>query len=736
MRLLRSLLLLLALCGGPLPAAALERPQILILSAGDSLLPAGRIMADEIHRGLEAGLGQEVDTFVEFLDAIRFPNPDDQALTSQLIEAKHGGKRFDLIFALGPPAYAFVAARRPKDYLQAPVVFLAMRESTIAEAPALPDATGIVSRFDLQETVRLAKRLQPDLQKLYVVTGSSPFDRSWDSVARRELADAFEDVAIGYLADLPMDELTKQLGALPSRSALLYLTMFEDASGQAFMAPDIAGKLAKAAPVYSVYSTYLDRGIVGGYMDTFDAIGRAGAALGLRILKGEPASSIPPGPVEPQTYVVDWPTLEKWGLDAARLPSSALVLNRPPSLWGEYREQITVVAVLVLMQTLLIVALLTQNRRRQLAEGRLKESEDRMRLAASSANLGLWRWDSRSGKVWMTDHCRKILDLPDDSEATIDRLLATVHRDDRTALRRQIEQSARWDRPFDAECRIVLPGGGIRWLSIKGQSTKSGHDPADQVTGVVVDVSDRKEEQVEAERQRTQLTHLTRVAILGELSGAMAHELNQPLAAILSNAQAGQRLLERQPPDLEETRAIMADIVADDLRAGEVIQRLRSLLKRGESKQEPLDVNVLVAEVLDLAHSELVTQQVSLETALSADLPAVLGDRIQLQQVLLNLVINACEAMREIPPARRVLSVSSEVRQGREVELTVADSGPGVPPAQIDQIFEPFSTTKREGLGLGLSISRAIVAAHNGHLRVRNGADGGAVFAIRLPAAA
>src|SRR3546814_2224111 len=192
-----------------------------------------------------------------------------------------------------------------------------------------------------------------------------------------------------------------------------------------------------------------------------------------------------------------------------------------------------------------------------------------------------------------------MLGLTVDAEPTIGALLAKVHNEDRDTLQRQIEQSGRWGRPFDTECRIVLPDGGIRWLSVKGQSTRRPANPTDQVTGVVLDVSERKAEQIQAEQQRNQLTHLTRVAILGELSGAMAHELNQPLAAILSNAQAAPLLLARNPPALEEPRAIMTDIVSDDLRAGEVIPRPRSLMKRDATKQERLDQRKLTGRVLE-----------------------------------------------------------------------------------------------------------------------------------------
>jgi len=725
-------LLFLAVVGGTFPALAQDRTQVLLLEPADALAEASRRATDGLVAEMTAKLDGQVDFFIEFLDAYRYPTGSYPEALAGLLRQKYADKRFDLIFALGPHAYRFIADRHGEAYLDAPVVFLGMREATLAASPPLTNATGIISKFDLVATVGLAQRLQHDLRNLYVITGASPFDRAWEEVARRELSDYPGEIRIHFLASYALDDLMLELSRLPPRSALLYLTIQEDGAGDSFKPFEVTARLAQAAPVYGVYSTYLTQGLVGGYMDTFENVGRASAALALRILDGEAASSIPPGPSEPQTYVVNWPAIERWGLDGSQLPENTIVLNRKPPIWDEYREQIVVFVTLLLLQTLLIVALLAQGRRKKRTELQLAESEDHMRLAASAANLGLWRWDSDTNRVWMTDHCRSMLGQPPGKDVAIGQLLAVVHREDRRGLQQQIERSARWHTPFDTECRIVLPDGSLRWLSVKGQSPETNGGLADQVTGVVIDVSERKCEQIEAEKQKSQLTHLTRVAILGELSGAMAHELNQPLTAILSNAQAGQQLIARDPPDLEEVRGILADIVADDLRAGEVIRRLRSLLKRDDSRVEKLDLSAVVADVLDLAGSELLTHQISLEKNLDPALPAVLGDRIQLQQVLLNLIVNACEAMAATRASARSLRVVTREGDLNQVEVAVSDSGPGIAEEILEQLFEPFSTTKQTGLGLGLSISRAIVAAHNGSIKARNG-SGGATFSIRLP---
>ena len=239
--------------------------------------------------------------------------------------------------------------------------------------------------------------------------------------------------------------------------------------------------------------------------------------------------------------------------------------------------------------------------------------------------------------------------------------------------------------------------------------------------------------EVEAKEQRQQLTHLTRVALLGQLSGALAHELNQPLTSILSNAQAAQHFLASDRIDAQELREILGDIVAEDQRAGEVIRRLRALFKKGETQFQLLDANDVVREALDLAHGDLVTREIEVTADLAPRLPAVTADRVQMQQVLLNLFINASEAMSENAPDERGLTVSTQPLSGGGVQVSVADRGPGIPEDRQPRLFEPFFTTKPQGLGLGLSISRSIVTAHGGRLWSTNNPVRGATFHVALP---
>jgi C4-dicarboxylate-specific signal transduction histidine kinase len=250
----------------------------------------------------------------------------------------------------------------------------------------------------------------------------------------------------------------------------------------------------------------------------------------------------------------------------------------------------------------------------------------------------------------------------------------------------------------------------------------------------LVDVSERRRYERETVKQRDELAHLSRVAMLGELSGSLAHELNQPLAAILSNAQAAQRFLARNPPALDAVSDILSDIVRNDRRAGSVIQRLRSLLRKEEAERRPLAFNDVVVESLQLMRSDLLNRQVSVRTELAPELPSVSGDRVQLQQVLLNYVINGCDAM-DGQPADRQLLVRTRAAGDGAIQVAVSDRGTGIPQADIERIFDPFMTTKTRGMGLGLAICRTIVAAHGGRAWATNNADRGATLHFELPTA-
>jgi PAS domain S-box-containing protein len=282
----------------------------------------------------------------------------------------------------------------------------------------------------------------------------------------------------------------------------------------------------------------------------------------------------------------------------------------------------------------------------------------------------------------------------------------------------------------DYELDVRTRSGAILQVLLVTDTMEMSGEPCYIIN--IRDVTARKRAETEAEEQRQELAHLSRVASLGELSGALAHELNQPLAAILANTRAAQRILMRGSPDLAEVRTILEDIALDDRRAGEVIGRLRALLKKGQARLSEVDLNELVAEVRTLLHSDLIRRRVATETELAPSLPPVLGDRVQLQQVLLNLVANACDAMAGTAAHQRVVTIATSLTAEGWVQLSVRDGGDGIPEERLDQIFDAFFTTKEQGLGLGLAICRSIATAHGGRLSAANHPSGGATFHLVL----
>jgi two-component system, LuxR family, sensor kinase FixL len=371
-------------------------------------------------------------------------------------------------------------------------------------------------------------------------------------------------------------------------------------------------------------------------------------------------------------------------------------------------------------------------RQLQAREADLRETEERMELAASAAELGMWMWDIVRNEIWITDKGRALFGFGASEKLDFDRFQSVLHPEDRQSVLQAVENTLHTGAEYEAEYRVVLPNGQMRWIAGRGQVEFNGDGQPARVRGASVDITKRKQAEEEAARQRNEMAHLSRVSTLGELSGSIAHELSLPLSAILSNAQAAQRVLANG--DAAEVRDILNDIVSEDKRAGEVIRRLRQWLKKDEVQQHSLQINDVVEDVLQLIRSDLVNQKVTVDTELARHLPTVTGDPIQLQQVLVNLVVNACDAMGGCnAPERRLIIRTGTENGSSAVIVSVTDHGGSIPEEKIEQIFEPFFTTKAKGLGLGLSVCRTIIAAHRGKLWATNNADCGATFHFSLP---
>jgi PAS domain S-box-containing protein len=362
----------------------------------------------------------------------------------------------------------------------------------------------------------------------------------------------------------------------------------------------------------------------------------------------------------------------------------------------------------------------------------LYASEQRMALAAGAANLGFWSREFKRNEIWVTDQWRSMFGFTKSEPLQLDDFLRRVHPDDREIMRHTLLKSTQGDGRYEVEYRVLMPDGQMRWVASEGYLELDGRGQPMRLQGVTLDITHRKQAELDAHAHRNEVAHLLRAASLGELSSALAHELSQPLTAILGNAQAAQLILARNG-DLEEIREILDDIASDDKRAGEIIGRLRTLLKKGEFQPRLLEANELIHEALKLLNYDLMAHHIRIITDLGVGLPSIRGDSVQLQQVLINLILNAVDAMSERAQTARTLTLESCQLEDNSIRFSVADTGNGIAPGSEEKIFEPYHTTKPRGLGLGLSLSRSIVFAHGGRLWAENRPAGGAVLHFAIP---
>jgi len=361
----------------------------------------------------------------------------------------------------------------------------------------------------------------------------------------------------------------------------------------------------------------------------------------------------------------------------------------------------------------------------------LEKSEQRLKLAAAAARLALWEWDIPKDRIWVSSEGRLLYGVAPDEEIDFKRFASTVHADDRVAVKRAVDEALLGQEPFAAEYRVVLPDGTVRWIAAGGRVERDAQARSTLLRGVSMDVTERKRTELEVAHQREELAHLSRVSILGELSGSIAHELNQPLAAMLSNAQVGLRSVGAGQPDLTEMSAIFDDIAADAKRAGGIIHGMRAMFKKNApAEPQAVDVNEAVADTLNLLHSEIVGRKARVDLLLAEALPRVIAGHVEIQQVLINLILNSLDAVKACAvPARIEIAT---MRQDGRVILSVRDNGPGIPAEVMPRLFEPFATNKPGGLGLGLAICRRITDRFGGELSAENHPKGGAVFRMVL----
>ena len=556
---------------------------------------------------------------------------------------------------------------------------------------------------------------------------------------QHKAAQELDGIKFDFWTNRPLSQLSEGLSTLPKGTAILLSTVQRDVANQTYYSSQMASLITPTAnaPIYVLSPGAIGSGVVGGSVVDSESLGTRAGQLAMERLQGGVTNQLP---IEVRTVgrpMFDWRALHRWGISESRLPAGGWLRYKPYSTWDEHKFVIITTTTVLLAQALTIAGLLINRRHRQKAEGLLRASQEARSLLAAiveSSDDAIIRKDL-NGNIITWNHSAEQLFGYDAVEA-IGKPITIIVPPALMPEELEILERARRGEPIHNYETVRLRKDG-RPVSVSIAISPIFNE-AGKVVGaskICRDVTSLKEAETEIRRQRSELAHVTRVSTLGQLTSAITHELNQPLGAILRNAEAAEMFLQSDQPDLNEVRAILADIRKDDQRAGQVIERMRSLLKRRSLVSNPLDLREIVEDTVALVRPDLLSRQVKLTLETPGPLPMVMGDRVHLQQVLLNLMLNGMDAMNANPGTDRELTVRVKMKTVGRLEVSVSDRGTGLQPGEGAQLFEPFFTTKPNGMGMGLAISRTIIEAHGGKIRAENNPTRGATFTFTLPTA-
>ena len=722
-------------------AAPRDRPaRVLLITDCQPRQPSCLSVSAAVEKVFSSDSGTPIETYYEYLDLGRLGSEVAPEVLLRYWAAKYDRAAPDLVLSWGDSMMDVVLRARDELWSGIPVVAFGLERDHTAGTPTVVQLTRRPIVYNPGDTLIWALRMVPGARRAVFVGGARETDRAYERLFYDLVREKAPDLQVESLSGRTMAEVLDRVSRLPDDTVVWTYGMYEDAAGFRYVPLEALTRIAAASnrPVFTLSSSAMGTGAVGGFLTDFGEDGAAAARAAIAVLRGAgDTAATPSTPSVPQP-IFDWRQLKRWGIDESNLPPGSVIEFREPSYLERYGGWLA----LALLQGGLIAGLLIERRQRRRAAqaAAASESLNRSVIASLTGMIAVLDWHGRIIQVnsaWR-DHPANgpgaplAGSRPGETVQDIESMVTPVHPAGSlpvfTAIGRVLSSQA-----ADSHVEFSWEGDGevawYRW-SVQALDRQEG--------GAIVslqDVTAAKVAELEARRTLQEAAHAARVTTMGELAASLAHEINQPLAAILTNAQTATKLLQSRSPDLELLAEILDDIAGADRRAGEVIRRLRAMLRKDTAARATVDLNEIARDVQALLGPEAQLRRV----ALVADTPAhdafVLGDAVQLQQVAINLVVNALDALGEFSQGRpRRIEIRSS-RDGGTVDLAVDDTGTGIPEDALRRIFEPFFTTKPSGLGLGLAIIKSIVEAHNGQITAANRPGGGASFRCRFPAA-
>lgn len=729
------LLCLWLAAGAALPCSAQPRPtpdsaDVLILLPDQP----GRTFTNRILAGfrnvLETQAEPAVNVFAEYSGAYADETGEVDSARRNWVRAKSRSRQFRTVVAIGYPSVELVRSLRAEVFPDAYVVYAV---ADFEKRPAaLERSSGIILVINPHESFELARRLMPEARYAVLWGGVTELDRNFSQSLLARLGKQYNGLDIIDWTGEPVVEFRKRLINLRGDGFVFMLSEFADRNGRLLDARQTMAAIGPVSPlpIFGVSDLTMGEGLAGGSLISWINVGADLARITLSALRGEIKADTPPNLKNHiQTPVVDWRQLKRYGIPESRIPPGARVRYKPAPLWRDHAGTVTAAAAAIALQGILIGILLLERRRRLRSQA--------LARAMLSSVPGYVVMIDPGGKILRTN--QQFSHPHSEFEKSMARLSKGANYFDAlqglTAFEpvsTAVHGLASGEIPDLVMEQFQSDPSGGTWFEIRGEHL--GLEPGGAVVAHL-DITARKRAEAQSTAEREALSHLDRVASLGLLAASLAHELNQPLTGMLSNAEAAEQLLSRTPPDLTEAREAVRDIASENRRATSIINKMRQLLRKQQTTLLPVNLNHAVRDVAGFLSGDAARKRVKVEMDLDEDLPPVLADLTQLQQVVLNLMTNGMQAMEGQDQDSRYLHLSTSYHpMPGVVELRVRDNGKGVHEHDPARIFEPFHTTGANGLGIGLPICRHILDSIRGRIWVENAAAGGAIFHVTIPA--